>query len=196
MGSVLKGMVMGSGKNVIACRIFQNEIEAINFNRSDISFHWIDAALHADPDKMEQEISSVLKNIDPCGEIRFLFGNGCHPDMCNILKKAKAAIPPEKNCLHAFLGEDKAKELEKDRTMIITPGWIEAWQGIMDGLGWDATDTRINLRRYDRILLLDPGINEISAETTLEFYDLVQVPIEFMKLNLSIFENFVKKVLK
>lgn len=182
-------------KNVITCKIFQNEIETIQIDKSEISFHWINAALHADPDRMEKEISDILTMIKPEEEIRFLFGMACHPDMCDIIKKAGAEPPSEKNCIHAFLGADQAKELEKDRTMIITPGWLEAWPGIMEGLGWDETDVRINLGRYDRILLLDPAIVDISDETIVEFYDLVKVPIETMKLELTYFENFVKKAL-
>jgi hypothetical protein len=51
------------------------------------------------------------------------------------------------------------KELEQNGAMLMTPGWVRAWPGIMASLGWDATDVRINLGRYQRILLLDPGIN-------------------------------------
>jgi hypothetical protein len=188
-------MIMNSTKNVITCRIFHHEIEAIPIDSSDIAFHWIDAALHADPDRMEKEISGILAQMKPDEDIRFLFGKACHPDMCDIVKTAGAGIPSEKNCIHAFLGADRTEDLEKDRTMIISPGWLDAFQGIMTGLGWDETDVRINLGRYDRILLLDPEIRAISDETILEFYDLVQVPIETLKLDLTCFENFVKKAL-
>ena len=187
---------MDCKKNVITCKIFKDEIEAISIDRSKASFQWIDAALHADPERMEKEIARMVTQIDQVKNIRFLFGNGCHPDMCEIAKKAGAGLPPEKNCIHAFLGAAQAKALEENRTMIVSPGWIEAWGGIMEGLGWDETDVRINLGRYDRILLLDPEIVALNEETLLEFFDLVQVPIETMKLELTYFKNFVNKVIK
>lgn len=115
-------------KNVIACKIFKNEIEQINVNDPNVLFHWLNAALHANPDKMEEEISELLTRINPDEDTRFLFGNGCHPDMCKLAQKAGTGMPSEKNCIHAFLGAEQAKELEKDRTLIISPGWIDAWE--------------------------------------------------------------------
>jgi hypothetical protein len=35
-----------------------------------------------------------------------------------------------------------------------------------------------NLGRYDRILLLDPGIDPLSDEEILMFFDLTRIPIE------------------
>ena len=183
-------------KNLIACGIFKTELETILRDRTDIIVHWIDAALHADPDKMEEELATAIDSIPSKGDdIVFLFGNGCHPDICTIAGNCGVDLFEEKNCIHAFLGVEQTKELEKERTMIISPGWLEAWQGINDRLGWDEVDVRINMGRYDRILILDPGIEPISDEAILEFYDLVQVPVEIMAITLDCFREFVAKTI-
>lgn len=185
---------MGCKKNIIACRIFENEIKAV-VSKEDLSkYHWIDAALHADPVKMKAAISSVISELESSdSKISFLFGNGCHPDMCAIAEDHGVNLPDEKNCIDAFLGPDKARELEQNRTMIISPGWLKAWPDIMQGLGWDVVDTRINLGRYDRILLLDPGLIPIDDEALIAFYDLVQVPVEIMEIDLEYFTSLIEE---
>jgi len=57
-------------------------------------------------------------------------------------------------------------------------------------------DVRINLGRYDRILLLDPGIVPINDEEILNFYDLVQVPIEIECVELTYFHNLIGQILQ
>lgn len=184
---------MENRRNIIACRIFENEINSIVSEKDELTFHWIAAALHANPDKMKTAISKALSNIEPTEtHIDFLFGNGCHPDMCAIAQQHNVKLPTEKNCIHAFRGSQRAMELEQNRTMIITPGWLDAWQGIVEGLGWDEVDVRINMGRYDRIVLLDPGVAPIDDMALIEFYDQIQVPIETMEINLDYFERWVK----
>ncbi len=156
---------MKFGKDIIVCKIFEHELKAVTPANKNTRYHWIDAALHANPVEMKTQISNTLSKIEsPESEIGFLFGNGCHPDMCAIAKKHGVVLPAEKNCIHAFLGVQKTKELEDNRTMIITPGWLDAWHDIMAGLGWDEVDVRINMGRYDRMLLLDPAVCQVDAQ--------------------------------
>ncbi len=179
-------------KNIIACRIFENEVKAVLPETDAREIHWIDAALHASPQRLKCAISDAISNIDSTrSEIGFLFGNGCHPDMCAIAGQHGVGLPAEKNCIHAFLGSHQAKELERNRTMILSPGWLDAWQGIVEGLGWDEVDVRINMGRYDRILLIDPGLVPVDDERLIEFYDQIQVPIEIMPIDLHHFRSFV-----
>jgi len=141
--------------------------------------------LHADLPRLEEQLTKVLEESQIDGtEKQVFFGSGCHPEIYHISKRFGADIPPVKNCLEAFFGEN-AEELEKNRTMLMTPGWIRAWPSIMEGLGWDEVDVRINLGRYDRILLLDPGIDPLTDEEILMFFDLTQIPIEIEHLPLD-----------
>lgn len=184
-------------KSLIACKIFEHELKHVLPPNEDINIHWIDAALHADPDRMKIELGNAIKasGNNQKTDICFLFGNGCHPDMCEIAQCCGAQLPMVKNCIQAIIGPDRTKQLEENRTMVITPGWLTAWPGIMTGLGWDEVDVRTNLGRYDRILLLDPGLVPIGDEEILEFYDLVQVPVEIEPVELSYFSDLIGHVL-
>ncbi len=185
------------GTTLIACRIFEQELNHILSPTPKLTIQWLDAALHADAERMKMKLTDAIATAqnDRTGPICVLFGNGCHPDICAITGSCGAKLPAVKNCIQAIAGPDRTKELEANRTMVITPGWITAWPGIMGGLGWDVVDVRTNLGRYDRILLLDPGLAPIDDEEILAFYDLVQIPIEFEAVDLGTFRNFVKTLL-
>ena len=189
---------MRKGKSLIACKIFEHELNEVLSSDTDVAVYWIDAALHANPIRMKKELTDAITAVekDRVGDICFLFGNGCHPDIWEITESCGAQLPSAKNCIQAIIGPEKTKQLEANRTMVITPGWITAWPGIMAGLGWDEVDVRINLGRYDRILLLDPGIFPINDEEILAFYDLVQVPIEIECVELTYFHNLIGQILQ
>jgi hypothetical protein len=80
--------------------------------------------------------------------------------------------------------------------MIMTPGWIRAWPDIMASLGWDAVDVRQNLGRYNRILLLEPGISPLTDDEILAFFDLIQVPIDIEILDLTNFQDLIGSMLR
>lgn len=126
-----------------------------------------------------------------------MYGNGCLPQIKSIADSKGAHIIPTKNCLSAFLGEEKSIELEQNNTMLMTPTWVRVWPANMKRFfGWNEVDFRMNLGRYERILVLDSGVNSLTEDEVLEFFDLVQVPVEFMNLNLDHFDNMLNGLLE
>jgi hypothetical protein len=186
---------MKANKVIIACKVFADELQFVLRDAEGVEVIWIDAALHADLPRLEQELTGALAALGEIKEnVRVFLGVGCHPDLTELANKFGVPLTRVKNCLEAFLG-NKVRELEQDRTMLMTPGWIRAWPGIMASMGWDEVDVRINLGRYQRILLLEPGINPLNDEEILTFFDLVQVPIEVEPLELHHFRSTVAELL-
>lgn len=183
---------MSASKVLIACKIFYDELQFVLPSDADIKVIWIEAALHVNPDRLEGELKATLADAATNGAtIQLFLGVGCHPDIVKLSREYGALISPVKNCLEAFLGAKTKEELEKDATMIMTPGWIRAWPSMMAALGWNEVDVRINYGRYNRILVLEPGINPLSDEEILEFFDLIQVPIEIESLELDHFKSLL-----
>jgi hypothetical protein len=183
-------------KIIIACSVFEKELQACLPVEGKPEIIWIDAGLHADLPRLEEQLRKVLEESQIDGtEVQVFFGSGCHPDIYRIAKRFVAGIAPVKNCLEAFCGENVEK-FEENRTMIMTPGWIRAWPSIMKSMGWDEVDVRINLGRYDRILLLDPGIDPLTEDEILMFFDLTQIPIEIEHLPLDHFKCIVDEFLR
>ncbi|MBC7360508.1 MAG: DUF1638 domain-containing protein [Desulfacinum sp.] len=164
-------------KTVVACRIFEDELRACLRERDDVKIHWVDAALHANLDRLEKDIRNRLEALSVQGGARFLFfGAGCHPELGKIADEYGFEAAPFRNCLEWLAGPE-AREMERDRTMLMTPAWVRVWPQIMAVMGWDQVDARIQLGRYDRILVLDAGLHSLSDEEILNFFDLVQVPL-------------------
>ena len=77
----------------------------------------------------------------------------------------------------------------------MTPAWIDMiTNSIADG-HWTVEDARINLGRYDRIILLDYGLEPQGDEMIMEFFDLTQVPIEIVPVSLDHFKAVVRSLL-
>jgi len=188
-------------KVLIACSIFKEEIDFLlqkEGEELDIEIVWIDAGLHSDPVFLEKELSSALLKADDLGknDVRLLFGWGCLPQMDSITAGKGNSMIAAKNCLSAFLGDDKARKLEQNNSMLMTPSWVRIWPANMKKFfGWNEVDFRMNLGRYDRILVLDSGLHPLTDDEILEFFDLVQVPVEFESLNLDHFHNILSKLL-
>jgi hypothetical protein len=188
--------MMNERKILIACNVFEKELQACLPAEDRPEIIWIDAGLHADLHRLEEQLTKALEEskVEET-EVQVFFGSGCHPDICRLSRRFGAGIAPVKNCIEAFCGEN-AKRLEENRTMIMTPGWVRAWPRIMAALGWDEVDVRINLGRYDRILLLDAGVDPLREEEILSFFDLVQVPVEVEALDLEHFKCTLTAILQ
>lgn len=92
---------MENHRTLIACEIFRHELELVLSSRPDINVHWLDAALHANADRMKTELEEAVTatQVGHPGDIQFLFGNGCHPDICQMAEDCGAQLPGVNNCI-------------------------------------------------------------------------------------------------
>ncbi len=180
---------------LVACKIFKDELEAVLPGGFESEIIWIDEGLHADPALLEKKLGGACEQAKKNGcTVRFLFGSACLPDLCDLARKEGAEVPCFHDCIAALCGESR-KELEQGGTMLMTPAWVRGWPRMMQRLGWDETDTRMNFGRYDRILVLDAGLNSLTDEEVLNFFDLVQIPLEFQSLDLARFRESIQALL-
>ncbi len=181
----------------IICPVFRNELRALIKDR-DVLIHEMGYDVHSRPDRMEQQLEEGISIALQNGyDLRLLVGKDCECDtpIKKLAQQNKGKVLSEKNCIEAFLGRDKTLELQKDRTVLITPSWIDMVQSnIEDGI-WTLEDARINFGWFDRILLLDTGMTELSDETLINFFDIVQVPVEIVPIELTHFHEVVEKLL-
>lgn len=119
-------MLSKTRPTLIACRIFEQELHAVFDMESrceDIQIVWVDSGLHCDLNRLEEELEKAFAAARIAGgDVHVLFGRGCHPEIDSLAGKCGIRTTPVKNCIEAFLGE-KAKKLEEDRTMVMTPTW-------------------------------------------------------------------------
>jgi|GEM_PF-977111 len=196
---------MSERRIIIACDILRSEMEyVLKDNRKyQAEFIWLGAGLHNNLEVFEERLESTWSDLPEdfrsAPELRLMIGQGCLPGLTEWAAPRKARLMPTKNCLTALLGEDQLRELEQDRTMVVTPSWLRrnwfAEEGLRSLLGWDDTDFRINFGRYDRILVLDSGLESLSDEEILAAFSVIEVPLETAPLSLDRFQSFFENFL-
>ncbi len=184
-------------KKIMACQIFKDELPTVLPDAyKDIDITWLDAGLHWNRDAMETTLKQGLKDSATEGaDAIFLFANGVHPDMRDIVSSQGGKILGINNSVEVMCPESY-DELGKDRTMVVMPGWVRHFSRQMEAAGWDEVDIRQRFGRFNRFLLLDTGVNPLSAEEILEFFDRTQVPVEIKSISLDHFKAKLTDVLQ
>lgn len=188
---------MSRKTGIVCCGILKEELELICQQENiEAQRYYINPALHVDFDMLEEELVKTLKTASKEEEeIVVIFGS-CHPEIDEIIAKYNAERLLVKDCITALIG-DRQKELNQEaNNFYLTSGWLKNWREIfIEGLGWDDVDARQNFGFYDRILLVDTGIREISDREILEFFEYTEVSIETLEADLSHFRDLVSNKL-
>lgn len=187
----------GRARVLIACGIYQDELEHVlaSIEAPELKIIWLEAGLDNNLEMLEAKLAEAISETRAAGgsDLRLLFGRACLPHMAEFAQRQGVTTLAAKNCIAAMIGDERKLELEKDRTMVVTPAWVrKMWLdpgGVKSILGWTETDFRINLGRYDRILVLDTGLHPLTDEEILEAFDLIEVPLEFEPCDLGLFRD-------
>ncbi len=187
-------------KCIIACPIFRSELESVlkelNIAPSISYMHY---TIHNNPDTMDEELqSNVIKAQALESDVHFLVGKQCKGkrNMVEVVEDCNGRIPHARNCIDMLIGDQLVKELQQNRTSLMTPAWIKMInQSIHDG-EWSVTDARMNLGWYNKILILDTGVEPLDDEQIMEFYDLTQVEIEILPVDLKYFKGLLQDLLQ
>ena len=179
---------------LIACGIYRDELEQIlpGLDAYELKIIWLESGLDNNLEMLEAKLDEAISENRDAG-LRLMFGRACLPHMDEFAEKRGVSTLSAKNCVAAMIGDARKLELEQDRTMVVTPAWVrQMWLdpgGVKAILGWTETDFRINLGRYDRILILDTGVRPLSDDEILEAFDLIQVPLDFEPCDLDHFRE-------
>ena len=181
-------------KIIIGCGIFQEEVERIAAEEKlSLITDWREAGLHDNIERLEEDLGAAIAAHRQAGEQNtvLLYGYGCLPEMKAFAAQRGLAVLPVQNCLAALVGDAKLRELEQNRTLVASTGWVrKMWLGRCEtALDWKADDFRMQFGRYDRILVLDTGLSPLSDEEIITCFDLVQVPIEVQDCDLEHFRR-------
>ncbi|MDR1037150.1 MAG: DUF1638 domain-containing protein [Deltaproteobacteria bacterium] len=170
---------------LIACGIFDEELEGALKHLQDaydLTVIRLPPGYHCVIEELEAKLREALEGVAPEDRagVRLMIGRNCLPDMRDFCAREGVRCLPTANCLSAMVGDERLKELEDGKTMVITPAWIRSMflhpDGIPTFLRWDATDFRINFGRYDRMLVLETGTPPTDEEI-LECFDLFGNPV-------------------
>ncbi len=185
-------------KHLLYCPIFRNELNAVLRDTSDIAQLELGYDVHNHPANMQEQLTEGIRDAQRKGSsFSILAGRDCEctVPIMQLADENNGRVPDHMNCFEIFLGREKTLELQKNRTVLMTPGWISMIRNVIAADLWTVEDARMSLGWYDRILLLDTQVDTISDEEIMEFYDLVQVPIEIMEIDLLHFQSVVEELI-
>jgi hypothetical protein len=185
---------------LIACPIFRKELESVLTGLGLNPFiNYMHYSIHSNPIKMEEELQSGVDHATKTGgKVRFLVGKHCKSkrDIGEVVEGCGGKIPQAKNCIDMLIGTELADRLQQNRTSLMTPAWIKMInQSIRDG-NWSVTDARLSLGWYNKILILDTGADPLSDEEIMGFYDLTQVEIDILPVDLRHFKGLLQDLLQ
>jgi hypothetical protein len=190
----------------LACGIYQLELEKIlpEIERElglDLRIRYLPPALDVDETRLAEAIAGGLaeNRSQEAGDTTaplLLYGRMCHTDMAGIARGAGAAYPAAANCVEAFLSPEKKREMDATGNVYyLTMSGLKLWREIyQQGHGWDAVDARINFGSFDRIVVLDCGLFEITDEELFDFFEFTQVPVEVTPITLDYFKGLVMDI--
>lgn len=185
--------------HLIACPIFAKELAAVlGEGNQQPAIQFMDERVHFRPEVMRQEVDKGIATAMAKGaSCALLVGRECEcsKPITEITEGLNARLPEGMNCIEIILGKERAKELQENRTTVMTPAWMEMIANSIKNRHWTVEDARINLGHYDRIIILDFGLEPLSDETILEFFELAQVPIEILPADLDYFRQVVAGLL-
>lgn len=189
----------GSPKSLIVCPIFLKELQCVLAEYDDLPvIHFMHYAIHIDPELMQSEL---IDGIDKAKQEKhiphFLVGKNCNctTEIADVVEHCGGKIVDGGNCIETLLGKEVAQKLQENRTTLMTPAWIKMINDSINDGRWTKEDFRINLGMFDRIVILDFGIEPIDDEMLIEFFDLTQVMVETMTADLDHFKKVIAKLL-
>lgn len=186
-------------QHLIACPIFARELAAVLGQAgAGATVHFLDYMVHNRPETMERELARAISSARADGAaISLLVGRECQAlqPLAAIAGACGGVLPEGHNCLEIILGRERARALQENRTTVMTPAWIEMINKSIADHFWTVADARINLGWYDKILLLDSGLEPLDEAMIMAFFELTQVPIEIMPVALDHFQKVVRQLL-
>jgi hypothetical protein len=183
--------------SLISCGIFRYELEKVLPEIEaeldcKIDADFLAPALDVNAGLLEK---SVAEKLDARRDKKtaLLYGNMCHTEWARITEKSGAVYPKAANCAEILLGHEKKKEFDAHANVyFLTMGGVKQWKEIyQQGHGWDAADARVNFGYFEKIIVLDTGVFEISDEDLFEFFEFCQVPVEVMKISMDCFKSVI-----
>ncbi len=149
---------------LLGCGVMEAELTHGLANHPRIELECLPPALHADIGKLETVLADALYTLRSHGvrEIFVAFGTQCSPSTTSILVEYGDVYPSTGNCLEPVAGQ-LCMKAEKEGGLVLTPGCIRAWPEIMNALGWESADVRMNLGRYNAAVVFDPKVEPLGA---------------------------------
>lgn len=179
------------GKTIcIACSIFRQEMEHLR-DSGDINLpvRYLESALHIYPEKLREQLTSVVEAEDERGKGVILAYGDCHSHMIDLERRPNIVRTKGANCCEILLGSGEYNKLRAERVFFLMPEWALRWREIFQRhLGLEQDNAAgIMQDMHSRLLYLDTGLTPVPREQLEEFgkycgleWDSMKVGTEYL----------------
>ncbi len=172
---------------VVTCRSFLREVEACvaTWHNAEVAVRVFDD-LCLQPAADRSAVSQLLRECDQSNVRVALFGGRCLAGLRDLTANGRVVLAPVESCPELALNREAVQAYIAGGACVLTPGSLAGWQQLATRAGLD----RDGLRRLlgattQRILLLDTGVYEDSADQLRRLAEFIGLPAEILPVGLD-----------
>jgi hypothetical protein len=136
----------------------------------------------------------LVKN--KCGHIAFI-GSKCAKRFKPLSdKKVQLRLKQPEQCFYMFINKKIIDRYLKERTYLLTPGFLEKWRKCIKEMELDQKSARKFFSlSYSRLVLLDTGTGKNTVRNLQQFSKYLNLPYEIVPVGLDHFRIFLKEII-
>lgn len=172
---------------ILTCRSYAREVAACvaALENADVAIKTFDeACLQPTGDR-----SAILQRLRECDHANVrvaLFGGRCLAGLHDLPESDRITLCTADSCPELALNRAAVQAYVAGGAYVTTPGWLAAWESLIEQRGLTRAAARALLgESAQRIVLLDTGVYEESAEWLRAFAEFVGLPAESAPVGLE-----------
>jgi hypothetical protein len=183
---------------ILSCGIFRDEYQLLPETlRQVLDPVFLDSMLHMDPAKLDGILARFLqKNGDKPALIAF---GDCCPHMQERGASSCVARTDGVNCCEIYLGRERYRQLQKERTFFLMPEWTRRWEHIVKnelGLSDRQLARDFMSESMSKAVYVDTGVIPIPVKDLEAFSDYTGLSVRVETVGPGHFITAVQKALQ
>jgi len=160
---------------LIGCGIFKNEFKLLpEALQATIKPAFTDSMLHMEPVRLDGILSAALddERDDEQDTSTILAFGDCCPYMRELASRKGVARTPGINCCEIYLGQERYRQLRKERVFFLMPEWAARWKHIfLTELGLHTKELARDFMAQSmrRAVYIDTGTVPVPLDPLAEF---------------------------
>ncbi len=180
------------------CENYKREAAAIIKGRgfADVTALTFPAVCY-NPRDEKKAISDFIPAVrNKCGHIAFI-GSKCVKNFKPLSdKKGQLRLKQPEQCFYMFINKKIIDRYLKEKTYLLTPGFLEKWRKCIKEMELDQKSARKFFSlSYSGLVLLDTGTGKNTAKNLQQFSRYLNLPYEIVPVGLDHFLLFLKDII-
>ncbi|MBI5099331.1 MAG: DUF1638 domain-containing protein [Nitrospirae bacterium] len=154
------------------------------------------AVCYSSREKKKELSEFIPAGRNKCGHAAFI-GSKCAKRFKPLSdKKVLLRLKQPEQCFYMFINKKIIDRYFKERTYLLTPGFLEKWRKCIKEMELDQKSARKFFSlSYTRLVLLDTGTGKNTVKNLQQFSKYLNLPYEIVPVGLDYFRMFLKEII-